>query len=572
MTSDTRNRSFGGALWFGLAMLAMACTGTIESLESARANKGGSGSGPGGSQGGGINNTGDNSGGAPSECNPPHEGARLRRLTQNQYRNTISDLVGITGRGADFENDSQSSGGFFANSQSPATRLSIDAYADAAIAIAAAADLTKLVSCPLATGTEDCARKFIETFGRKAFRRPLTSDDTNGLLTLFKSKRGRSDFTGSIRLVLNAMLQAPSFMYRATVAVQGTNPSASSLYSLASELSFFIWSTTPDDELLNAADSGELAVPAGVEKQVRRLLASPRALDSLESFHEQWMGLTRIKAVSKNSDIHPEFTADMRTSMLEEHRRFTRHVFTEGDGTLETLLLAPYSIVDARLATHYGITKGAPTTGFARTNLPAEQRSGLLTQAGFLAVQSLPDQPSPIHRGKFVRSRLLCQEVPPPPDGVDIAIPKVDPTLPTKDRFEAHRNDPSCANCHSLMDPIGFGFQHYDATGRWRERDGNFTVDAKGELSHTDSIDGPFDGVLELNQKLLTSNQVHACVGRQWVRYALGRHETDDETCFIQHLQKRFDGANMDVRELLLTIATSDIFRTQTTVDEAVTQ
>jgi Protein of unknown function (DUF1592)/Protein of unknown function (DUF1588)/Protein of unknown function (DUF1595)/Protein of unknown function (DUF1585)/Protein of unknown function (DUF1587) len=572
MTSDTRDRSIGAALLFGCGLLTMACTGTIESLESTGANRGGTGPGAGGGQSGSRNLLPDNTGGSASACKPPQEGARLRRLTQVQYRNTIADLVGITGRGADFENDSQSSGGFFANSQSPATRLSIDAYADSAVAIAAASDLTKLVSCPLATGTEDCARKFIESFGRKAFRRPLTSDDTSGLLTLFRIKRGRSDFASSIRLVLSAMLQAPSFMYRPTVAVQGAAPSPAALYSLASELSFFIWSTTPDDELLNAADAGDLATPAGVEKQVRRLLDSPRALDSLESFHEQWMGLTRIAAVSKNSDIHPEFTADMRTSMLEEHRRFTRHVFTEGDGSLETLLLAPYAIVDARLATHYGITKGAPTTGFARMDLPANQRSGLLTQAGFLAVQSLPDQPSPIHRGKFVRTRLLCQDVPPPPDGVDIAIPKVDPTLPTKARFEAHRKDPSCANCHALMDPIGFGFQHYDATGRWRERDGNFAVDAKGEISDTDSIDGPFDGVLELNQKLLASNQVHACVGRQWVRYALGRHETDDETCFIDSLQKRFDGANMDVRELLLAIATSDTFRNQTIVDEAVTK
>ena len=195
-------------------------------------------------------------------------------------------------------------------------------------------------------------------------------------------------------------------------------------------------------------------------------------------------------------------------------------------------------------------------------DLPRDQRSGVLTQASVMTVLATAEHTSPILRGKFVRERLLCEPIPPPPPGVIITPPKVDPKVTAKQRFAQHRADASCAGCHQLMDPIGFGFEHYDGVGRFRTAvDGAFPVDAVGELSGTGASDGPFDGAVELGARLASSEQVRRCVAAQWFRFALGRSERDGDASSLAAAYQAFEREGFDIRELVVAITRTDAFR-----------
>jgi hypothetical protein len=315
----------------------------------------------------------------------------------------------------------------------------------------------------------------------------------------------------------------------------------------------------PDARLLDLGESGALTAPKALEAEARRMLSDPRASDAIRSFHRQWLALAKLDALSKDQRQYPDFTPALKDAMKEETMRFADDLFRNGDRSFRTLLTAPYSFVDASLAKLYGVA--APPSGFARTDMPAGQRSGVLTQAGMLAVTSATDSVGPIHRGKFVRLALLCETIPDPPKGVDITPPKVDPAQTTRQRLAQHATDPSCATCHALMDPIGFGFQHYDGSGRWLTMDGSFPVDATGELTLTEDADGPFDGALQLGQRLAGSHEAQRCMARQWVRFALGRFDTRGEGCFVASMAQAFANAKLDLRELLVAVATNDLFR-----------
>jgi len=233
-------------------------------------------------------------------------------------------------------------------------------------------------------------------------------------------------------------------------------------------------------------------------------------------------------------------------------------VFWE-DGRLETLLTAPYSYLNQDLAHYYGVS-GPSGTAYERAEFPANQRAGILTQGALLSALAKPNQTAPVLRGKFVREMLLCQQLSPPPPNIVITPPDVRPDATTRQRFTQHSKDPNCAVRHQLMDPLGFGFENYDAVGQFRATDQGFPVDASGQLINTD-VDGKFTGAVELAQKLATSAEVRQCLVKQWFRYAVGRAETDDDQCTLQNLGSEFDSAKHDMRELSVKIASSDAFR-----------
>ena len=321
-----------------------------------------------------------------------------------------------------------------------------------------------------------------------------------------------------------------------------------------------MWASPPDDELLDDASRGKLGSSEHVAAAARRMLADPRAERGARSFVRQWLGLDELETASKDSAIYPAYSHELRRSMVEETLRFgAEALLAEGDG-LARLLTSPDSYVDPPLARLYGV-KASKEVGFVRVSLPQSERAGVLTRAGVLSVLANPDQSSPIRRGKFVRERLLCQPIPPPPPGIAISTPKFDPKLSTRERFAQHRTDRSCSGCHAMMDPIGFGFEHYDAVGSFRAKEGARPVDATGELSDTADLDGAFDGAIELSRKLATSGEVRRCFATQWFRYALGRNETEADAPSIDHAHAAFAGAGFDVRELVVAIAASHAFR-----------
>ena len=486
----------------------------------------------------------------------------LRRLTREEYNNTVRDILGDTTKPASAFPPDETVGGFESNSIAPATSLLVERYMDVAEQIAARARerLDVVAPCPAGQPQEDCAAAFLHTFGRLAFRRPLDEHERSTLLALYSEKQVGTDYAGGIQLALEAILQSPQFLYR----LEPVDEESGSMrpltgFEVATRLSYFVWSSTPDEELLNLAAGDQLREPEDIERATRRLLSDPRARDGVRNFHRQWLGLRELETESKDAVVSPAFTPELKAAMLEETLRFAAHaVFSEGDA-VTTLLTSKQSFVNADLASLYGVTP--PSEPFALVQLPSLQRSGVLTHASVLAVHATAQETSPIMRGKFVREKFLCQEIPPPPPNVNITPPKVDPTRTTKERFLQHRTDRSCSGCHELMDPIGFGFEHYDSIGAWRDVVGAFPVDAVGELSRAEEVNGSFDGAVELGKRLSGSAQVRHCIATQWFRFALGRGERDEDAASISSAYDAFKRAGFDVRELIVAITKSHAFR-----------
>ncbi|HEU4406293.1 MAG TPA: DUF1592 domain-containing protein [Polyangiaceae bacterium] len=491
--------------------------------------------------------------------------APARRLTRWEYNNTVRDLLGDGSRPADaFPADEEALG--FSNNATALTTSStlVQSYMLAAEGLAerAAERLGPLLPCdPAGPAGDACGRQFVAAFGRRAFRRPLGDDEVEGFAGLFRGGAGAGD---GAKLVVEAMLQSPPFLYRIELAGAPAEGAASvplGPFELASRLSYFLWGTMPDDALFAAAESGRLAAREGVAAEARRMLADPKARELVGRFHEEWLDYDRVLSLGrgKSAQYFPEWSPEYPPLMLEEARAFVGHVvFDEPAGDLTTLLTAPYTFVNAELAAFYGL-EGAPA-GEAFARVEGGGRAGLLTLGALLAFHAHSDQTSPVHRGQMVRERLLCDPVPPPPPEFDTTVPKVDEAPTARARFAAHSEQRACSGCHVKLDPIGFGFEAFDGVGRPRqlEADGS-AVDASGELTGTD-VDGRFVGVPELAARLARSAQVRRCYVTQWFRFAQGRAEAEADRCSLESLREAFAASGGNVRELLVSMTQTDAF------------
>lgn len=499
-------------------------------------------------------------------CVTPSPGASpLRRLTQSQYDNTVRDLLGDATHPAQSFPPDETSGEFSNATSLTVSPLLAQAYQTAAEALAAKAIAKKstLLPCdPVSAGEDSCAKQFIAKFGRRAYRRPLTPVEASALFALYTTNKTGGTFDEGIQSVIEAMLQSAPFLYR--VEFGATDTAKGSVlplapYEMASRLSYFLWNSMPDDVLLAAADTNALSTSDQIAAQARRMIADSKAHDTTRDFFDQWLKLKSLDGVSKDSATYPDFNDGVRASMLAETRAFVDWVMWSAGGSVETLLSSNVSFVDANTARLYGI-QAPQGGGVVKTTLDASQRAGILTQPSILTIIAKPNQSSPVLRGKFVRERFLCQPLPPPPANLVIIPPEVKPGATTRERFAEHDKNPACAGCHTLMDPIGFGFEHYDGMGKFRTTDQNLPVDATGALSDSD-VDGTFDGAVELAKKLAQSKAVKECVATEWFRYAFGRGETQDDSCSLTAAKKAFGGAQYDMRELLVALTLTDAFR-----------
>jgi Protein of unknown function (DUF1592)/Protein of unknown function (DUF1588)/Protein of unknown function (DUF1595)/Protein of unknown function (DUF1587)/Protein of unknown function (DUF1585) len=490
----------------------------------------------------------------------------LRRLTRSQYDNTVRDLLGITGNPSAQLAPDEKVGPFYSNGTAPVTELLAEQYMRVAedLATTAATDLGALVPCdPAVDDQVACGADFVDTFGMRAFRRPLTAEERTALVGLFESAYAAEGFTGGIELVIQAVLQSPQFLYHLELGMPAAGDDVVALdhYELASRLSYFLWDSMPDDALLQAAGDGELDTPEALRAQAERMLGDPRAAAAIASFHRQWLHLDGLGNLEKNQEAYPAFSIALRDAMADETTRFADWVIRSDDGRLETLLTASYSFLDGPLFELYGVTPPADHDPSMPVQLDPTQRAGLLTHASVLATHAHADQSSPVHRGKLVRENFLCTPLAPPPPEVDVVPPPLDPNATTRERFDQHRSDPACAGCHNLIDPLGFGFEHYDGIGAWRATDVGKDVDASGEVVGTEDINGPFDGAPELAQLLASSEQVRTCVAEQWFSFGFGREPAQDDACSFDAMAVAFAESDHDIRELLLTMITTDSFR-----------
>jgi Protein of unknown function (DUF1592)/Protein of unknown function (DUF1588)/Protein of unknown function (DUF1595)/Protein of unknown function (DUF1585)/Protein of unknown function (DUF1587) len=476
----------------------------------------------------------------------------LRRLTRQEYDNSIRDLLGVDlALSRDFSDDERA-GVFPSNFYTPISESQFAQYAGAAAKAATKAveKLATLLPCAagVSAGSEAaCASQFIRQFGRRAYRRPLEDAEVARYEALFKTAR-TADFAGGIEAVVQGMLESPHFIY----LVEG--PGALTQHQLAARLSYFLWNAPPDAQLATLADGGGLRTLEALDREAKRLLADPRAQDMLDDFHARWLRLDEIDEVEKDPAVFPEFEA-LRPAMREELRRFVSAVIADG-GKLETLLTAPFTFANGSLAKLYGAKGG---DAWQRVELDPAQRSGILTQSAFLAVHG-HEGSAPIFRGMAVREQLLCMDLPPPPPGADQNLPPRTATQTVRQRLQQHRVAPDCASCHNLMDVMGYGFEAYDDIGRFRTTENGVKVDDTGEIIGSD-VDGPFRGASELSRRLLKSERVQRCLVQNWFRYALGRLETDLDRCTIDSVLARFQKASLSIPELVLALVESDGFR-----------
>ncbi len=424
--------------------------------------------------------------------------------------------------------------------------------------------LRDLVGCDLSADRAGCVTSFVRTFGRRAFRRPLTDAERARYEALAVSG---TDANAGAELAMRAMLVSPAFLYRSEMGTASGASFALSPHELASALSYQLWGTMPDDALLDAADRGELVDLASREREARRLLADPRARSQVADFAEMWLGIEEVAEKTKSSTVYPTWSTDLGTDMREETRRFVTHVIFDGSHGIDELWTSPDTFVNERLARHYGIA-GVTGETFVRATLPAGQRAGLLGHGSILATTAHSDQSSPIRRGLFVRQRLLCQTFPLPPANAG-GVPDVDPTATTRERFAQHTSDEGCAGCHRYIDPIGFGFEGFDGVGAFRTTEGGMPIDTSGDLNDVEGLGtgsmAPFSTMPELGAALAAASSPEACFVRQYFRFARGYREVVADRCAIEALVTRYR-THGDLRELLIDVVLSPDFATRTEV------
>jgi mono/diheme cytochrome c family protein len=368
-------------------------------------------------------------------------------------------------------------------------------------------------------GADDgsCATTIVTTLAHRAYRRPIAKEEIPSLMAPYRSGREHGGFENGIRLALQRILVSPDFLFRVEVDPSGVRPGAAYRVSdveLASRLSFFLWSTGPDDELLAAAERGALHDRAALDRQVSRMLSDPRANTLVSNFVGQWLYLRNMEAVLPDPSAFPDFDENLRTALGKETELFFESMIRE-DRSLLDLLDADYTFLNERLARHYGIS-GVHGTEFRRVTVTNDERKGLLGKGSVLTVTSYPNRTSPTLRGKFILENLLGSPPPPPPPNVPSLKEDKDASqLTMRQRMEQHRANPVCASCHARMDPLGFALENFDGLGRWRSG-----VDAAGVLPDGTKIDGP----IGLRKVLLErKDQFVATATERLLTYALGR-------------------------------------------------
>lgn len=492
----------------------------------------------------------------------------IRRLNRAEYNITIRDLTGVSFRPADdFPADDVGEG--FDNIADVLTLppVLLEKYLAAAEAIlneAFARPELRRRLLPHVPKTDDERREMsqrnIVHFASRAFRRPLTEAETARLFELRRQARASGLTEDEIlKFVFSAVLTSPHFLFRieqdpSPDDEDGIRPLND--YELASRLSYFLWSSMPDETLFELARRGELHQPEVLESQARRMLQDPKAQALVDNFAGQWLQLRDVAKITPDPERFPAFDETLRAAMLRETQLFFEAVIREDRSILE-FLTADFTYVNGRLAQHYGI-RGVEGDEFRRVPLP-EGRRGVLTQASILTLTSNPTRTSPVKRGKWILENILGEPPPPPPANVPELKDEEELLGTLRERMEQHRSNPACAVCHQQMDTVGFGLEHFDAIGAWRERDGRFAIDASGELPG--SI--PFRDAAELMEKLAEQKKdaFCRCLTEKMLTYALGRGLVSYDRCAVREILRRLEAEQYRLSALVVGIVLSDPFR-----------
>ncbi len=419
---------------------------------------------------------------------------------------------------------------------------------------------------PTSPSADDaCAKKIVQTIATRAFRRPVTDADIQGPMRFYKEAPGKAGaengFEAAIESALSAILVSPQFLFRIERDPPGIAPETPyriSELELASRLSFFLWSSLPDDELREAALRGDLATRNGLDRQVRRMLLDPRSQSLVDNFASQWLHLRNLASVRPDMRRFPDFDDNLRQAFRTETELLLRSVVQE-DRSILDLLKADYTFVNERLAKHYGISN-VYGSRFRRVDLgEGSVRGGLLRHGSVLTVTSYATRTSPVIRGKWILENILGMPPPPPPADVpELQDNTVSGKLSVRERLAEHRADPACASCHNPMDPLGFALENFDAVGRWRTHDGGEAIDPSGEL-----LDGrQIEGVSDLENALLDRPELFAgAMAEKLLTFALGRGVENFDAPAIRKIVTGAKENGFRFSSLILGIASSTPFQ-----------
>ena len=506
----------------------------------------------------------------------------IRRLTHVQYDNTVRHLLGDSTRPSrKFPSEDYVHGYTNQASAQVITPALAELYGQVAERLANNAfrygDEYGLLPCePASPADRACARAFVDDFGAKAFRRPLTDSEREAHVELLLqwAAQGKSFHSGAAA-VIEAVLQSPHFLF----LVPHANDSPAKPFEVASRLAYALWNAPPDEELLAAAATGGLETRSSVDAHSRRMLASDLATETFDNFLAQWMRFDRLRNSVKDRNRFRDYGPEVAESMTEESRRLFRHL-AWNDLDFREFFTADYTFADDFLTKVYGMSD--PSVPFGKTEYPADStRSGILGHGTFLAQTGKPIHTSPTERGLFVREHFLCQAIPPPPPGVDTSLPPLTlggrPMTIRETMEELHASQPVCASCHKLVDPIGYGFEHFDTVGAHREtelvrveptpqqeREGAKATEHSLPIDSTGFVagipDSAFGSPQDVGRILAQSPICQKCIVRQLFRYLFGRSETSRDTEVIERAYNRFEQSGFVFRELVLGLVVSEEF------------
>jgi hypothetical protein len=369
-----------------------------------------------------------------------------------------------------------------------------------------------------------------------------------------------------VQWIVFTMLQSPNFLYRVEVGQPLISGAPGVMqptpYEMAARLSYLLWQSTPDDALLTTAQAGGLTTREEVLTQARQMIQDPKA-DRLYEFFDQWLDVDAAQAMQRDTTVFPNLEADLPALFREETRNFVLNLLHSPTGNLNDLFTAPYTYANARLAAHYGLTgptvAGLTGEAFARVDRP--DSVGFFSQGGFISAHDKPTRSSIVRRGLKMRTDLLCQLIPAPPNNVQINLDALAANLTQRERLAMHRTDPVCAGCHELMDPIGLVFEGYDAVGRPRAMDENGNpIDSSSTISRTKDIDGAVTGPADLATKMAGSEEVRSCYTTQTFRFFYGRDAAAGDACTQAELAQAFAGSNYNLSELIVALTQTDAF------------
>jgi hypothetical protein len=572
--------------WPCAALIMLGCRGEFGDAQGldpsgsaggARQGTGGGVAQPGGGGGSGASSGGTAGGGAgtgtstPGPTRAPLGPAAGRRLTRDQYVNTIVDLLGVdlraTGDASTLPEDQPATGGGFRDDFDGLlpSALRTDAYETLATRVAETVAWTDVLA-PYAScldATAACREDFIRRLGRVLYRRPLTDWDVANLVPLFDAA-GATDaagFQAGARLVVEAMLQSPHFLYRLerldSVDAKSARPAPNG-FEMATRLSYLVWRSGPTTALLDAAERGDLSDATSLSTTIAGMLADSHTRRGFDGYAEDWMQLYRLDARTPTPQLG--VTADLVAEMKEETLRFLDRVALTDGRDLSAVFTDKKSELGPALAQVYGLSPVAQN--FAPYDLSGDpNRIGILTQPGFLILRAAPERATIVHRGLMILRVFLCQEVPAPPPDAAAQIQNVPPNLTDRDRFALHTTSATCKGCHDAFDPLGYPFEPYDLAGRFRTVDdyGN-PLRSDGDLS-LDGVTQHFQNTAEFANLLSMSSTVHRCFVSKMYQYAMGRSLQTADQSAVDDLSQRFEGAGRTYFAGVTAVATSAAFQ-----------